>query len=302
VAYDPLLAKLIAYGPDRSSAARRMARALETTTLLGVQTNAALLRAIVTHPAFQTGGTNTDFLAAHFANWAEPTADLPLALIAATLAQPGVRRGVGYWRNNPNRPQIVRYQLRTHADPVEVRLSFSRSTALLQAETTLEPGRVFLVAVHERIPDAPAQPPHDEGQSFELALTVDGHRLRVAGAHAGDEWWIQTRAGVTRLRMLPLLPIPAPPPNAGGSLRAPMPGKVLAVLIAPGQRVAKGDALLKLEAMKMEHTIRTAADGVVAAIYFATGDTVDADALLVKIQPLDNHEEREGREGQEDSN
>jgi biotin carboxyl carrier protein len=75
-----------------------------------------------------------------------------------------------------------------------------------------------------------------------------------------------------------------------------MPGKVLAVLVQPGQPVAQGDALLKLEAMKMEHTIRTAAAGVVEAVYFAPGDTVDADALLVKIQPPGNGEEHKGHE------
>jgi biotin carboxyl carrier protein len=115
-------------------------------------------------------------------------------------------------------------------------------------------------------------------------MTVDGHRQRVTLASAGEVWWAQTRAGVVRLRALPRLPVPHPPADAGGSLRAPMPGKVLAVLVRPGQPVAQGDALLKLEAMKMEHTIRTAAAGVVEAIYFAPGDTVDADALLIKIR------------------
>jgi biotin carboxyl carrier protein len=116
---------------------------------------------------------------------------------------------------------------------------------------------------------------------------VDGHRQRVTLACAEDAWWVQTPLWVVRLRSVPLLPDPTPPPDAGGSLRAPMPGTVLAVLVDMGQRVTKGDALLKLEAMKMEHTIRTAADGVVEAIYFAPGATVEADALLVKIREND---------------
>jgi biotin carboxyl carrier protein len=102
------------------------------------------------------------------------------------------------------------------------------------------------------------------------------------------------------LLALSRLPTAALPADAGGSLRAPMPGKVLAVLAQPGQLVAKGDALLKIEAMKMEHTIRTAAAGVVEAVYFAAGDTVDADALLVKVRPADNHEEHQEHEEHED--
>ena len=89
------------------------------------------------------------------------------------------------------------------------------------------------------------------------------------------------------MRTLELLPEPKAPADAGGSLRAPMPGMVLAILVEVGQRVNKGDALLKLEAMKMEHTIRTAADGVVEAIYFASGETVAADTLLVQLKEVD---------------
>jgi biotin carboxyl carrier protein len=65
-----------------------------------------------------------------------------------------------------------------------------------------------------------------------------------------------------------------------------MPGSVLAVLVQVGDQVAEGQPLMKLEAMKMEHTIRTAADGIVEAIYFRPGDTVEADAQLVQIGPL----------------
>ncbi|MDQ6644748.1 MAG: acetyl-CoA carboxylase biotin carboxyl carrier protein subunit [Chloroflexota bacterium] len=87
--------------------------------------------------------------------------------------------------------------------------------------------------------------------------------------------------------MLELLPEPQAPADAGGLLRAPMPGVVLALLVEVGQRVNKGDALLKLEVMKMEHTIRTAADGMVERIYFAPGDTVAADTILVQLKEIE---------------
>jgi biotin carboxyl carrier protein len=82
---------------------------------------------------------------------------------------------------------------------------------------------------------------------------------------------------------LPLLPEPRRAAGAGGSLRAPLPGTVLAVLVEVGQSVVEGEPLVKLEAMKMEYTIRAAAAGVVAAVHYAPGNSVDADALLVAI-------------------
>jgi acetyl-CoA carboxylase biotin carboxylase subunit len=291
ITYDSMLAKVIAHGPDRPTATRRLARALETAALLGVQTNAALLRDILDHPVFLAGAAGTDFLGSYFAAWSEPLEGLPFALIAVTLAQwIGQARPGGYWRNNPNRPQIFRYSAPPRADTLEVRLLPTRDPAVVQIMPAPDSGQTSTVELH-------AIEPWDAGSAHELTLTVDGHRRRVLLAQSGENWWVQARRGVVRLVSLPLLPAPAPPASAGGSLRAPMPGKVLALLVEPGQRVSKGDALLKLEAMKMEHTIRTAADGIVAELLFAPGDTVEADALLVRVQPLDRHEGQAGYEG-----
>jgi geranyl-CoA carboxylase alpha subunit len=313
--YDPLLAKLIAHGPDRTAAIRRLARALETTILLGVQTNIAFLRAVLDLPTFQSGATDTGFLSRHLADWREPAGDLPLALIAATLAQwvqhPRPNRTSSYWRNNPNQPQIYRYALASHADPVEVRLTPTRHAGMFQVVIAQEPKVTATVELNEVLAPHPPAPSPTRGEGehmlafpprgkrnreiggLDLTLTCDGHRRRVTLAcgipiegGAGEIWWVQTRGGVVRLRALARLPEPRPPADAGGSLRAPLPGKVAALLVQTGQLVAKGDALLKLEAMKMEHTIRTAAAGVVEAIYFAPGDTVEADALLIKITEI----------------
>lgn len=116
-----------------------------------------------------------------------------------------------------------------------------------------------------------------------MALEIEGCRHRVALTARDDAWWVQTPSGALRLTILPLLPEPQRRADAGGSLRAPMPGRVLAVLVQSGQVVDEGQPLLKLEAMKMEHTIRAAAAGVVEAVYFAAGDQVAADELLARV-------------------
>lgn len=273
--YDPMLAKMIAWGPDRATATRRLTRAVEDTVILGLTTNRAYLRAILSNAAYRAGGLSTAFLDERLSDWRSLDPDaLALALIAATLAQwsghPQIETNRGYWRNNPNAPQRYRYALSGVEHPVEVALTPHR-----QPDS-------YAVVVHGEA-EVSVQVELNAWDGADMALTVDGHRRRVALARDGATWWAHTPAGDVALRALPRLPLPHAPADAGGSLRAPMPGQVLAVLVAVGQRVAKGDALVKLEAMKMEHTIRTMADGVVTEVCFGVGDTVAADALLVQV-------------------
>jgi acetyl/propionyl-CoA carboxylase alpha subunit len=116
-------------------------------------------------------------------------------------------------------------------------------------------------------------------------LMVDGVRRGITAVFHQNSLWVDCCGTTTVVEYIPRLPDPVPAAGAAGSLRAPMPGSVLEVLVEVGQTVSKGQPLLKLEAMKMEHTIRTVAEGVVTAVYYAPGDTVAADTELVRIEP-----------------
>ncbi|WP_374688592.1 biotin/lipoyl-containing protein, partial [Promineifilum sp.] len=275
VHYDPLLAKIIAHGPTRADALRRLDDALRRTVLLGLTTNQTYLRAILAHPAFRDAGAlSTRFLEEHLPGWQPPTSaeDIAVALVVATLAQwQTAVAGRGYWRNNPGEP--ARYRYRVGDEEIEVRLRPAGRAAAPLLVTLSSDGLERVVSL-ERF-DAP-----------DLVLTIDGYRRRVVLAARGDEWWVQGEAGPLRLLAQPLLPQPHRAADAGGSLRAPMPGTVLAVLVEVGQAVAEGQPLVKLEAMKMEYTIRAAAAGVVEAIHHAPGDSVAADALLIHVRAL----------------
>ena len=278
--YDPLLAKVVAHGPDRQTAVRRLQRALATTVLLGLRNNIAFLQDVVGHSAFLAGELDTDFVTGHFSAWQQPAGDATPALIAAALVQwqdePQPATNGGYWRNNPNgRPQY-RFAVADTAKPVDVTVQPLAAEGSYQVEISLNPEKVYAVTF--------------EGyEGHEVTLAVDGRRQRLTMAGEGDTadkraWWVQTRTGVVRLESLSLLPEPQTTAATAGLLLAPMPGAVLAVLVEVGQQVSKGQALMKLEAMKMEHTIRAAADGVVEAIYFAAGEKVEAEAQLVRMR------------------
>lgn len=265
--YDPMLAKVIAWGVDRKTAVRRLLYALQNTTLLGVVNNLPFLDDVLRHPAFQAGEMSTPFIAKHFVAWQQPSGDVSSALIVAALLQLTDNTHT-YYRNNPNRSQIYRFQVADRVVDVAIEAE-KRQVAGSRWQVQLSNAH-YQVLLHT-------------SSSHECVVTINGRYRRLFFASQGPHWWVQTADGVVEFQTVSLLPPPKTAVGTASSLRAPMPGTVLTVLVETGQRVEKGQPLLKLEAMKMEHTIRAAADGVVEAIYYTAGDRVDADAQLLKI-------------------
>jgi biotin carboxyl carrier protein len=103
-----------------------------------------------------------------------------------------------------------------------------------------------------------------------------------------DNWWVHTPAGTFSLAWVSPLPAGARAAEAEGSLRAPMPGSVIAIHVTDGQSVTKGDILLVIEAMKMEHRIKAPYNGRIASIYYRVGQSVEAGAALLELHPSEN--------------
>lgn len=286
VHYDPMLAKIIAHGPDRQTAVQRLARALETAVLLGFTHNLPYLQAIVRQPDFAAGQYSTHFLAEKLASWRPPAGNVPLALIGAALTQfYGWSHNSGYWRNNPSGPIRSQFAVRPDTFLHDSQLGEGVSENLPGLATVLlEPVRFqvgrFDITIGDELFAVTCAP--QAGPEWTMVVNGRSHHLLIV-PH-GDDFWVQTESDVLCATALPRVPRKTAVSATAGSLRAPMPGSVLAVLVQVGQAVAEGAPLLKLEAMKMEHTIRAPAAGQVAEIFYAPGEAVPADAQLLRLE------------------
>ncbi|MDH2424070.1 biotin carboxylase N-terminal domain-containing protein [Sphaerisporangium sp. TRM90804] len=268
VHYDPMLAKVVAWGPDRAGTARRLASALARARVHGVTTNRDLLVAVLRHPEFLAGGTDTGFLGRHdlTAEMGGPAA--AVSALAAAVAVAAANREAATvlgglpsgWRNVPSEPRRTAFQ--GPGGRVEVAYRFTRDGLVAEGFDG-----VRLVS----------------GGPGEVVLEVDGVTRRFAVARYGDLLHVDSPLGSVGLELLPRLPEPVVA-VAPGSLLAPMPGTVLRVDVTPGAAVAAGQPILTLEAMKMEHQISAPAAGVVSALNVGPGRQVEAGAVLAVIE------------------
>jgi acetyl/propionyl-CoA carboxylase alpha subunit len=273
VFYDPMLAKVISYAPTRTQAAAILADALARTRLHGIGTNRDLLVNVLRHPAFLDGATDTAFFDTHgLAGLAAPLADPSaprLSALAAALADAAENRSAATalralpsgWRNLASGFQSKRY-LDAAGGEHEVRYRFGRTGLELDGDDA-----VALVS------STPTR----------VVLAVNGVERPFDVARYGDQVFVDSPLGPVRLTALPRFPDPDDA-VAQGSLLAPMPGSVTKVAASVGDTVKAGQALIWLEAMKMEHTIAAPTGGVLAELNVTTGQQVDVGAVLARIE------------------
>ncbi|RKQ70691.1 acetyl/propionyl/methylcrotonyl-CoA carboxylase subunit alpha [Oceanibaculum indicum] len=287
VHYDPMIAKLIVHGADRTEALDRLSRALEATRVAGLATNIGFLAALARHPAFAAGDVHTGFIAEHEADLlppAQPAGDIHLALAALAFMAARTReaREAATRSGDPFSPwhRVDGWRLN---DDAHHRLAFRDGEA--ERVVTLHFRRDGFVL---DLPGGsmPAQLLAEEDGL--LTVLLDGVRREAVVARDGLDYWVLPGAGQPdrRLSLIdPVLEAEAMAEGAGARFTAPMPGKIVQVLIEAGARVAKGAALIVMEAMKMEHTIAAPADGTVAELHYGTGDLVEEGAELLRFEP-----------------
>jgi len=275
--FDPMIAKIIAHAPTRREAAALLARALERSQVQGLTHNRDFLAACLRSPEFLRGETTTDFIAvaAPATQRALTLAERQAACVAAALHARARRRAAarvlggirGGFRNSVMPPERVSYLVDGVAHAVTYRAERDGGFAVAVDGATLA------VAVHR-------------GDAAGIELEIDGVRHAFAVVTQPGRVLLHGPAGDVALQEVPRFP---PPRQAdqGGGLRAPMPGRVLSVAVADGQQVARGDLLLILEAMKMEHRMTAPRAGTVTALRVAAGDQVANGALLVTLEALE---------------
>ncbi|MEQ9451313.1 MAG: biotin carboxylase N-terminal domain-containing protein [Pseudomonadales bacterium] len=271
--FDPMIAKVVVHAPTRREAAARLARVLETTEIQGLTTNRDFLVATLRTPEYLAGETTTDFIERvnpQRARQIDPD-EVRDAVIACALqsqannrARAKVNRHIASgWRNSTMPPQRLTFSFGD--EPVAVAYQRDRS-----GEFNFEiNGQTCAVACLQA----------DDGI---VEMVVDGRRLQLKSQRSGDRWYVQGSRGALTLTEQPRYPLAGLEEADGGQV-APMPGAVLALEISSGDRVRKGDLLLILEAMKMEHRITAPRDGAVEAVHVAVGDQVENGQLLVTI-------------------
>ena len=289
VHYDPMLAKVIAHAPTREQAARLLARALAETRVLGVVTNRDLLVGILREQDFLDGHIDTGYLTRHdpATLMAGDERRLPVHALATALADQALRRaetsvlpGVpSGWRNVPNARQQAGYQVAERGFQVEYGI---RGPFVDAAVDGVELGPVLLHGC----------------TAAEVDLQIDGVRRLVTVARAGDVRYAASALGATTLVEQPRFPETQQQATAG-SLLAPMPGTVVRVEAQLGDSVHAGQVLVVLEAMKMEHSVRTPQEGTLARLNVSAGQTVEEGTVLAVVEnatgsPADGASGRDG--------
>ena len=260
--YDSLLGKLIAHGPDRETARRRLVEALRRTTLLGVETNRALLLAIIEGDAFSSGVFDTRLL---------DTMPLPV---------------VPTWH-----PALAAIVLELAG-----RRALSRHSTVVGWESTRLAARAFALSCDDELVRVSLQAldgdrwragEHElQVRAFSettLRYTIDGLERSAAWTLDGDTLWLDA-AGVTRVYVdrtyAPSIGTRGP---TDGLVRAPFDGRVTRVLVTVGQHAEAGQPLCVLESMKLEHTLNASAAGQVTAVHVAPGDQVVAKRVIIEL-------------------
>jgi 3-methylcrotonyl-CoA carboxylase alpha subunit len=282
VHYDAMIAKVVAWGEDRAAALRRLAAALGDYRIAGLVTNRDFLGRVLRHPAFMAGDFDTGFIERHRAELIPPPAPAPRrALAAASLAllldQADAARDAARRSGDPHSPWQRRDFWRLNGDTYQDLVW--RDGEATRVVSAYRRGQFYRLDLDGESSLAAASRCGDG----ELALDLDGVSSAVTVARDGEMVTVVDGDGTWRLAYVDRLAPRADEAVAGGRLTAPMPGKVAQVLAKPGSRVKRGQALMVLEAMKMEHTIAAPADGVIERVNFAPGDLVDEGVELIAL-------------------
>ena len=282
VHYDPMIAKLAVHGPDRAAAVGRLQGSLDGFYISGLQHNIAFLAAVAANSRFRAGALSTDFIAQEFPGGFAPPAGLVAAdrmiLLAAALAGQRVReREAGIEGKLDGGGAVIsgEWVILFHGTPHSIAVH-SAGTGYtveiagdrLYAATEWQPGQV-LMRIIAGSESATVQVERLSAAEFRLVHSGVVRRVQVLSPRAAE--------------LLALMP-DKKPPDTSRLLLSPMPGLLSSIAVELGQEVKAGEALVTVEAMKMENVLRAERDGRIAAIRAKPGDSLAVDEVILEFE------------------
>ena len=272
--FDPMIAKVTVHAPTRREAAARLARVLETTRIQGLTTNRDFLVNTLRTDEYISGDTTTDFIERVNPDRVIPKDQeaLQSAAIAIAIESQAKRRANakinkrirGGWRNSTMPDEEL--TLEAYGEEIKLRYKSNRDNSFnFSFEETSHVVTVI-----------------DSGYGS-VEIDIDGQRSQYTLDKIGEEWLVHSTFCDFEFKELPRYPISSSD-DFGGGLVAPMPGAILSIDIKPGDTVKKGDVLVILEAMKMEHRITAPRDGIVGSVRTSVGEQVENEQLLVTLE------------------
>ncbi|PSM43824.1 acetyl/propionyl-CoA carboxylase subunit alpha [Streptomyces dioscori] len=302
--YDPMLSKVIAYGPDRATALRRLRGALARTVTLGVQTNAGFLRKLLAHPAVVAGELDTGLVEREVEGLVSDSVPGEVYVAAGVLRQAALTPW-GLRPQTPDRPERPRPQtpdgLGGWTDPFSVPSGWRMGgepawtvhhlrvpghdavTVRVRGTEVRLNEEAVIVWGSGGLPPVSGRGGAGEEAASTFTLHLDGitHTFHHSGtwlAREGEAWNVQDHDPVTAS-------LTGAAHAGADSLTAPMPGTVTVVKVTVGDEVTAGQSLLVVEAMKMEHVISAPHAGTVTELDVTPGTTVAMDQVLAVIAP-----------------
>ncbi|HHX4867676.1 TPA: acetyl/propionyl/methylcrotonyl-CoA carboxylase subunit alpha [Acinetobacter nosocomialis] len=263
--YDPMVAKVIAYGKTREDAIRLLARAVDDSVLLGVNSNKQFLVNLLRHPVVVGGDTNTAFIQQHFQN--DPSLHhqvLSLETLAIAAALFSQNKGTAVWQTGLGVPLPLKLQITDQQIQLQVSSVNNTFTAQFCDQSVC-------IDVLERT-------------SEYLVYLIDGIRRRVQYVLDSDQLYLDRDNGNIVIRNVTYAAPEATDVARDGKIRAPMDGAVVNILVNKGDQVVRGQTLLVLEAMKIQQQIKADVDGVVEDVLGQQGQQVKKRQMLFTIQ------------------
>lgn len=283
--YDPMIAKLIVHGENREQALHRLARALDEYAVVGFANNVEFLQRVARHPAFAAGDIDTGFIARHAHDLLPPLpAPSDIALAACALVEwSAVRDASGATTRaagEPSSPWALADAFWPNQPDSGLEFEYAQGEARFVISVVPQ-GSGFML----QLPNGTACATADIDRE-RITLTLGAVKRKARVLRTGRHRVVLLTGERFEFDALDRYAPADLDEGHGGHLTAPMPGSVVSILVQVGETVKKGQPLIIMEAMKMEHTIVAPLDGMVEAIYFAAKEQVKEGAELVALVAL----------------